>query len=134
MTIQINIDGLVKSSKRTFCEVINKSSIGLIAILIAFISILLSAPASQGGQDEFPFRPGEKFTFQIKWAFLKAGTAVLQVYPQEMVNGKKAHHFVMTTRTTTFVDLFYKVRDRIDAYTDEAMTRSVLYKKQKDGL
>ena len=36
--------------------------------------------------------------------------------------------------TITDVDLFYKVRDRIDAYTDLEMTHSVLYKKkQREG-
>jgi len=39
----------------------------------------------------------------------------------------------MTTRTYPVIDLFYKVRDRIDAYTDAAMTHSILYKKRKEG-
>jgi len=39
----------------------------------------------------------------------------------------------MTSRTYEFVDAFYKVRDRMDAYTDEGMTRSLLYKKTQDG-
>jgi hypothetical protein len=40
----------------------------------------------------------------------------------------------MTARTNTFADFFFRVRDRIDAYTDLEVTRSVLYKaKQYEG-
>ena len=40
----------------------------------------------------------------------------------------------MTARTNSFVDNFYKVRDRIDAYADMGMNRSLFYKKkQREG-
>jgi hypothetical protein len=51
----------------------------------------------------------------------------------ETLDGRKCYHFTMTSRTYEFVDAFYKVRDRMDAYTDESMTRSLLYKKTQDG-
>jgi len=81
----------------------------------------------------FPFQPGEKLTFNVKWAFIQAGTAVLEVYPYEMIDGSKTWHFVMTAKTTPFVDLIYRIRDRIDAYTNADVTSSVLYREQKDG-
>ena len=37
----------------------------------------------------------------------------------------------MTAKTNSFFDKVYKVRDRIDAYTDVEMTHSVLYKKKQ---
>lgn len=80
-----------------------------------------------------PFSPAEKLTFQVKWVFVPAGEAVLEVLPMEIVNGMKSFHFAMTARTNEFVDLFYKVRDRIDAYTDADMTHSVLYRKRQAG-
>lgn len=81
-----------------------------------------------------PFAPGERLTFQLRWGVIPAGETTLEVYPMEEVSGEQAYHFVMTTRTNSFVDLFYKVRDRIDAYTDAAMTHSVFYKKnQQEG-
>ncbi|MCP4106069.1 MAG: DUF3108 domain-containing protein, partial [Desulfobacteraceae bacterium] len=44
------------------------------------------------------------------------------------------YHFVMTAESNSFIDAFYKVRDRIDAYSDINMTQSILYKKkQKEG-
>jgi hypothetical protein len=51
----------------------------------------------------------------------------------ETMNATRAYHFAFTARTYEYIDVFYKVRDRIDAYTDEGMTRSLLYKKHQDG-
>ena len=50
------------------------------------------------------------------------------------VDGRPARHFAMTVRTNTFVDAFYKVRDRIEAWTDADMNRSLRYRKsQREG-
>lgn len=79
----------------------------------------------------FAFKPGEKLTFELKWTIIPAGEAVLEVLPIETVNGIQSYHFVVTASSNSFVDQFYKVRDRIDAYTDIKMTRSILYKKKQ---
>ena len=80
------------------------------------------------------FVPGEKLTFELRWGIIPAGTAVLEVLPIETINGRDAYHFTMTVTSNSFVDKFYKVRDRIDAYTDIAVTRSLGYKKhQREG-
>ncbi|MCB2145637.1 MAG: DUF3108 domain-containing protein [Deltaproteobacteria bacterium] len=80
------------------------------------------------------FRPGERLTFVLKWTIIPAGEAVLEVLPQEHMAGIDAHHFVLTARSNAFVDAFYMVRDRIDAWADAAMQRSLLYrKKQHEG-
>lgn len=85
-------------------------------------------------EKDLPFHPGEKLIFSLRWSFINAGEATLEVLPIEEVNGVTAYHFVMTAKSNSFIDAFYKVRDRIDAYSDINMTRSVLYiKKQKEG-
>ena len=88
---------------------------------------VLSSYSHLYGQD-LPFVPGEKLTFTLKWERIPAGEAVLEVLPIEKLHGKSVYHFVMTARTNSFVDIFFKVRDRIDVYTDLEVTRSVLYK------
>jgi len=102
----------------------------ILTVLMAFIGLTESA---NGSENDFPFRPGERLIFQVKWAFIPAGEAVLEVIPAESMNGLKSYHFAMTARTYSYIDPFYKVRDRIDAYTDEGMTHSILYKKRKEG-
>lgn len=78
-----------------------------------------------------PFAPGEKLTYVLRWENIPAGEAILEVQPIKSINGTPAYHFVMTAKTNKFVDIFYKIRDRIDAYADTAMTRSVHYKKRQ---
>ncbi len=106
--------------------------------LIAVMFMIALAPGRSGAmcQDaaEVPFKTGEKLTFELKWEFIKAGTAVLEVMPMTEVNGIPARHFLLTVKSTSFIDTFYMVRDTIEAFTDGGMTRSLLYKKrQQEG-
>ena len=105
---------------------------------LCMMCIVLFSIASNSESDSFPaqhpFVPGEKLTFALKWGNIPAGEAVLEVLPIEILKGEPVYHFVMTARTNSFVDVFYKVRDRIDGYASLDMTRSVLYKtKQHEG-
>ncbi len=81
-----------------------------------------------------PFEPGERLTYKLRWKFFNAGTAVFQVQPTAELNGNPARHFVLTIRSSSFLDVFYKIRDRVESYTDLAVTRSLLYKnEQREG-
>ena len=107
--------------------------LGFRLILTTLLGTLAFSSVTVGKENRYPFSPGEKLTFQVRWAFIPAGEAVLQVYPIETMNGRKVYHFALTARTYPVVDLIYKVRDRIDAYTDEELTHSILYKETKEG-
>ncbi len=100
-------------------------------IITAIITICGFSTSIKAAEKDFPFYPGEKLTFQLKWSLIPAGKAVLEVLPMETINGVKSYHFVMTVKTNSFVDLFYKFRSRVDAYTDIEMTHSILYKKKQ---
>ena len=81
-----------------------------------------------------PFQPGEKMHFVLKYGAIPAGEATLEVHDMEEVQGVEAYHFVMTARSNSFIDIFFKVRDRIDSYADAGMNHSLYYKKdQKEG-
>ncbi len=88
---------------------------------------------AEAPQKFIPFCPGEKLVFEVSWQFISAGTVVLEVLPIEEINGKKVYHFVMNVKTSSFVDHFYKVRDRIESFSDIGMNHAVMYKKQKMG-
>ena len=100
---------------------------------IVFMTTLSLAESIKAREKDLPFHPGEKLTFQLKWSFIPAGEAVLEILPIETIQDVTSYHFVMLAKTYPFIDLFYKVRDRIDAFTDTGMTHSILYKKQKKG-
>lgn len=101
---------------------------------VLMISALCTS-ATVGQQNPNPsFQAGEKLTYQLSWEFMPVGTAVLEVLPMKILNGKPVHHFAVTVKTNAAIDKIYKVRDRIDAYADFNLTRSVLYtKKQQEG-
>jgi hypothetical protein len=86
-----------------------------------------------GGTRDFPFHVGEKITFQVKWSYIVAGSATIELLPSENINGEDSYHFLLTARTSEFVDIFYKVRDRIESYADLNMIHSLLYIKSHSG-
>ena len=77
-----------------------------------------------------PFQPGEKLTYKLKWNFIPAGYAVLEVCPFGKIDNQKAYHFKLQARTNAFVDTIYKVRDEINSYCDQYITHSVSYRKK----
>ncbi|MFQ5485487.1 MAG: DUF3108 domain-containing protein, partial [Desulfobacterales bacterium] len=65
---------------------------------------------------------------------IPVGESVLQILDGTAKLGKPAFLFRVTARSYAIVDLIYKVRDRIESYTDRSMTHSLLYrKKQREG-
>jgi hypothetical protein len=80
-----------------------------------------------------PFHTGEKITLKVRWSFIIAGEATIELLPSTDINGEDSYHFLLTVRTSKFVDVFYKVRDRIESCTDSIMTHSLLYTESNQG-
>ncbi len=118
-TVRLNLSNLLISS--------------LLFLIITFITGYVFPCNAKNNKTEFPFSPGEKLTFKLKWCYLPAGEAVLEVLPIKSISGIETYHFVLTVKTNQFFDTIYKIRDRIDSYTDIDMTRSILYKKRQAG-
>jgi hypothetical protein len=107
-----------------------------IAFVIGILSLLVSSVSiaeENANKKELPFEPGEKLHFEVRWGFIRAGEATLQILPIEEVNGEKVIHFLMSARTTSFVDVFYKVRDTYESLTDIGMSHAIHYRKKKEG-
>lgn len=101
---------------------------------IVWLSVAGMAWSGDASVANRAFRSGERLSFELKWTIIPAGEAVLEVLPLEHMAGIDAYHFVLTARSNAFIDAFYTVRDRIDAWSDAAMTRSLVYrKKQHEG-
>lgn len=106
--------------------------IRLTSIIIIFM-IMICFPVEPAAGQDLPFHPGEKMAFDVRWSGILAGYAVIELLPVEGLNGVELYHIVFTAKTSPFVDIFYKVRDRIDSYTDAEMTHSFLYKQIHQG-
>ncbi len=64
------------------------------------------------------FKVGEKLTFAIKWGVVTAGYSTLEVHEIIEMNGRKVYHIIAKTRSTSFFDKFYKVRDTVETFVD----------------
>lgn len=105
-----------------------------VAMCVCWVVITFFTSISKSYAEDLPFTAGERLTFRLRWAVVPAGEAVMEVMPMTTVNGTPAYHFRLTAKSNSFVDMFYKVRDRIDAFTDTSMTRALRYhKKQHEG-
>lgn len=106
-----------------------------LAVAAVFAALtLLSGTRPSAASDAAPFAPGERLTFQLNWLFIPAGQAVLEILPVETLSREPVFHFLLTARSNAWVDPFYRVRDRIQSWTDPAVSRSLRYeKKQREG-
>jgi hypothetical protein len=105
----------------------------LAGLLTGALALWALCGAATENPDHVPFQAGERLVFQVRWAFVPAGEAVLEVLPAETIANREARHFALTARTLPYIDPFYKVRTHIDAYTDMPMTHSILYRKRQEG-
>lgn len=65
------------------------------------------------------FQVGEKLTFDIRYGFLTAGHATMEVKEMIMVNDSfPAYRIVTNAQSTKTFDLFFKVRDRVESILD----------------
>lgn len=77
------------------------------------------------------FAPKEKMEYGIFWTVIHAGNATLEVAGLDQGRG---YRFIAKAWTTSFVDVFYKVRDRIESHVDTRVSRALKYhKKQREG-
>jgi len=126
-------------------EISPSSYFGFLVKPILFALILLSmqmpwaveqgwAAADSSESRELPFKPGEIFVYDLSWGVIPAGQAELRVLPMAEVNGIPAWHFQLLIKSNDFIDAFYKVRDRIDAYAALSLKESLLYRQsQREG-
>jgi hypothetical protein len=100
-----------------------------LSVLLIVVSGNLCSVASEEAMH--PFRPGEAMYYTLRWGAIPAGEATLEVHDMKEVQGIEAYHFVMTARSNSFVDMFFKVRDRIDSYADADMSHTLFFKKNQ---
>lgn len=106
---------------------------------LLFVGALgLSSTASsfvwrQGKNDVF--REGESILYVIKYGFIPAGHATLEVKRLEEINGRPAYYILSKARTNNAMDLIFKVRDKNESWMDAESLCSVrFYQRIREGL
>ena len=64
------------------------------------------------------FTVGEKLTFDIKYGFVTAGVAVMEIPKIKKIAGRDVYHISFKVNSIPSFDSFYKVRDRYETYLD----------------
>ncbi len=85
------------------------------------------APA--GAPRCLPFQEGEVLEYVLEWMGIDVGRATFRVLPSGRFGKRAAWHFQMSASTTSWADKIYRVRDRLDAWADVALSRAIGHEK-----
>jgi hypothetical protein len=99
----------------------------LIRTFVIALLIVISVPLRAGddfcGLTNRAFQAGESITFKVYYTlagvYIAAGEANFSVV-QEDLNGKPVYHVTGTGKNYSFLDNFFKVRDKYESYIDTA--------------
>lgn len=75
------------------------------------------------------FHPGEKLSFVIRYGFVKAGNAVMEVKDVIPDHGRPAYRVISKARSNSTFDIFFKVRDQVESHIDTLGIFSWYFKK-----
>ena len=101
----------------------------LVGILILLLFIASPAKA-ESPLKKLPFNVGERLDFKVYFEFILGGHASMSVASIDSIDGHPTFHIVSRAKSTKTVDMFYKVRDRIESWRDVEGGFSRLYIKQ----
>ena len=65
------------------------------------------------------FSVGEKLTFKVRYGFVRAGTATMEVMPDKEIRGHKVYHIQTKAESASGFSWIYKVEDVVDSYIDK---------------
>jgi hypothetical protein len=102
----------------------------------AVFALLVALPvvAEGGPYRSLPFREGEKLTFAIRYGFVKAGIAIMQVEGKVDCGGSECFHIISEARSTMPFSLFFEVQDRVESFMDTRELFTRRYEKHlKEG-
>ncbi len=86
-------------------------------LIVSFVTILAQKQEFRKIENN-AFKEGEKLTFDVKYGFVTAGVAVMQIPKIKRISGRDAYNITFTVNTVPTFDNFYKVRDRYETYLD----------------
>jgi hypothetical protein len=93
--------------------------------------LMLSGVAGSGepGPTSLPFREGERLAFAIRYGFVTAGVAVMQVESEAGYGGSDCFHFISEAHSTMPFSLFFEVQDRVESFVDMQTLLPFRYEK-----
>jgi len=87
-------------------------------ILLFILSQLVFAQDNFRKIENNAFTVGEKLTFNVKYGFITAGVAIMEIPKIKRIAGRDVYHVKFSVNSIPSFDPFYKVRDRYETYLD----------------
>ncbi|MBI5181844.1 MAG: DUF3108 domain-containing protein [Nitrospirae bacterium] len=101
---------------------------------ILFLIYLFTIDGGPAEAKPFPFAVGEKFTFDITWMGISAGTATLEVFQKARHKENDVYHIISTAKSSDFISMFYPVDDKLETFVDAKEVYPYLLKvRQREG-
>jgi hypothetical protein len=80
------------------------------------------------------FKTGEFFKYEIKYEFITAGQATLEVQNGPLVGNRPTYHIISNAQSTKFLDKIFKVRDLNSSIVDqETLVSYQFHQNLKEG-
>lgn len=89
---------------------------------------LRHAARSMAGKGE-AIRVGELLKFSVRYGFIRAGEASLEIAGIEEINDHPCYHVVSRARSNSFFDRVFKVRDTVESWLDVDFLYSRRFRK-----
>lgn len=93
-------------------------SLILFTVLFTAVHFAQSKPTEFRKLNNTSFKVGEKLTFDVKYGFVKAGIATMEIPRLKKISGRDAMQITFQVMSVPSFDWFYKVRDRYETYLD----------------
>lgn len=89
-----------------------------IMIFFLIASLVLGQSKEFRKLENNAFSVGEKLTFDVKYGFVTAGVAVMEIQKLRKIAKRETYHVTFNVNTVSSFDPFFKVRDRYETYLD----------------
>ncbi|TZF80919.1 DUF3108 domain-containing protein [Pedobacter sp. BS3] len=97
-------------------------------IALFFVQLTVRGQELLENRKNGAFQPGEQLRYKLKYGFLTAAEATLNVEESDVrFDNRPVYHLVAQGKTSGSFDIFYKVRDRYDSYIDRETLLPYLY-------
>ena len=87
-------------------------------LLFVFASVIFAQNTKFRSLENNAFSVGEKLTFDVKYGFVTAGVAVMEIPKIRKIARRETFHVTFNVNTVSSFDPFFKVRDRYETYLD----------------
>lgn len=106
----------------------------ILGLGLFFISSQTWAGLAWPPDRERGFHPGEKLKFIIKYQFVGAGTATMEITEGATIQGRPTIRYETKAQSNNFIDSFFKVRDFNASTVDKATLTSLgFHQNLKEG-